>query len=346
MLSRSVNPAVFLAGVLLLSGCVAPVPTFRPVGTAAQLEPFEGSTLRVAIAATRQTQAVASEITHYQVTVKVDTLTMTRTVPVSETAAWVDLPNLPAGAGLVTVEAYQGASKVGSGTSAVHLRIGARSYVQVSVPLTCAGSLDLPLAVPLAYIPFNDPSFVDGSAIVSTPSSTPSNWDLVRDFSTSTNPDGAWSYGWKMDLLSPLVLNDVFCEVGDNPGAIEWISSSQDGGSQVWKNLTSSTRFGIAPGQVSMHPDYQGHVAVVRWTAPENMKVRVNAYFGAGDSGAMDYMIYHDQSIIFQQASCTSDAVTDFDIMVLAGSNLDFEINNGYYYGNTPIAAIISRITE
>lgn len=134
-------------------------------------------------------------------------------------------------------------------------------------------------------------------------------WDLERDFSTTTNPNGEWTYG--------VYLEDAFSEV-DYPGGFYtwpafygwpnvpelayWGNAGGDLGAGCVFYTNSDTPFGggapahqwWAPREVMLHPAAAGwgYAPVIRWTAPYDITIEVDAlFYGCEDGTDVDVHI-------------------------------------------------------
>jgi len=171
--------------------------------------------------------------------------------------------------------------------------------------------------------------------------------DLANDWSSTTNPNGAWSYGWEASPGQAFNLYDV-CDTSIFEGSPIWYSSSLGGHPpEVWKNTGSGSYNYVQPGEVSLHPgspDSGGQFSVVRWTSPLAGNVSINGYFGAGDIGMMSYFIYKNSTTppIFELDNTYADGNFTLTDNISPGDTLDFMIGEGYGYGSTPLHATIT----
>ena len=174
--------------------------------------------------------------------------------------------------------------------------------------------------------------------------------NLQSQFSTTSNPNGNWSYGWEGVSQTSYQPNGTFAAYN--------ASVSESYGTQLY-----STSLPILPaalliansgpngccedGTVALHPGANGEFSVVQWTAPITGTINVAGSFGAGDSGAMSYFVLSNGKVI---ASWLNDAAGEsfgFSEAVTAGTTLDFAVGyntalGNYYSGTTPVQAIIS----
>lgn len=172
--------------------------------------------------------------------------------------------------------------------------------------------------------------------------------DLALDYgnAASINPNGVWSYGWEQSLNAAFYLYDT-------PTGTQWYASAHRSGDytpSVWKNTGSSYAYGVGPGEVSLHPGWDGSFSVVRWTSPVAGEVTVEGHFGAGDMGWMSYYVAVNQQTAQQWLTAPGTEAYAFTTQVAVGDTIDFivgvPIGGGYGFGNTPVAALVSGVPE
>jgi hypothetical protein len=100
---------------------------------------------------------------------------------------------------------------------------------------------------------------------------TAPTYDAVKDFSTQSNPNGVWSYGYLTSWGAPLTL---FAWGGtcDISGISWWFTSQCQGCTSVFHNDTTKT---VCWASVCEPPSYlglnpAGYLSVLRWTAPSS----------------------------------------------------------------------------
>jgi hypothetical protein len=163
-------------------------------------------------------------------------------------------------------------------------------------------------------------------------------WDVAKDFSNSENPSGAWSYGVLAKPGANLVL------FRKNAGV--WA----DGGANIWINNAEVSRYGIGPGQVSIHPGPNGEYGVIRWTCAHlksglSERLTVKGTFGAGDSGKMTVGIFHNGKKLFSVSNTPRDEPFSLDVKVQPKDTIDFTVSPGaagWGCGNTPLDLLIT----
>jgi len=158
-------------------------------------------------------------------------------------------------------------------------------------------------------------------------------WDVAKDYSDSENPSGAWSYGVMAKPGASVVL------FRNNGGA--WT----DGGANIWLNSAEISRYGVGPGQVSIHPAPNGDYGVIRWTCThlksgQSERLTVKGTFGAGDSGKMNVGVFHNGKKLFSVSNTPHDEPFSLDVKVQPKDTLDFTVSPGaagWSCGNTPL---------
>jgi hypothetical protein len=112
---------------------------------------------------------------------------------------------------------------------------------------------------------------VISQAAAAQKSSTATIYDAVKDFSTQSNPNGVWSYGYLTSWGAPLTL---FAWGGtcDISGISWWFTSQCQGYTSVFHNDTTNV---VCWATVCEPPDYlglnpAGYLSVLRWTAPSS----------------------------------------------------------------------------
>ena len=168
-------------------------------------------------------------------------------------------------------------------------------------------------------------------------------WDVTTQYSGSNNPNGTWSYGYEQTLNGSLIPYDTLLN------SVQWISSahhSNDDTPTIWRNESGTTEYGVAPGQVSLHPGWDGSFSVARWTSPVTGTVDVSGFFGAGDSGWESYYISENGVTAYSWPTKCCTEPFSFSLGVTTGETLDFivgvPIGGGYSFGNTPLGVPIT----
>ncbi len=159
-------------------------------------------------------------------------------------------------------------------------------------------------------------------------------WNPAAEFSTSNgNPNGVWSYGTMPVGFGAFELMQAHTS-GPSSG---WQATNS---ANIWRNDGAGSAYGVAPGQISLHPGSGTQPCVLRWTAPENVPatLQVTGRFFAGDGG--DMLV----RVMFAEISLAAGYESfDFSMAgLLPGDTIDFIVYGGYAYGNTPLELTIS----
>ncbi|AKV00150.1 hypothetical protein AKJ09_06813 [Labilithrix luteola] len=172
--------------------------------------------------------------------------------------------------------------------------------------------------------------------------------DVTTDFSTLANPNGAWTYGYSLGDpraadAGPLV---VFSAVSDAaPDTRSWYDPANSvlGAPAAWRNDSTATNNGVAPGEFSLHPGNAGEYAIVRWTAPAAGAYAVTLQFKAGDSGETNGLLLHNGVALVTEDSTSTDAVHELEVTLAAGDHLDAAVGSAgdFHFDNTPVQLTI-----
>ena len=163
--------------------------------------------------------------------------------------------------------------------------------------------------------------------------------DVAADFSTNSNPNGVWSYGWSTTLGSAFNLDtsNTAAAYGLN-GLGGWLSNqSAEGVPYLLRNTTANPILVAGattyqPGQLALNM-HESEYAVLRWTAPSSGLFSITATFSGlssvGDSA--------DAHILLSGASIFDSTVIGFPgpatysgLQTLAkGDTIDFAVGFG-----------------
>ena len=158
-------------------------------------------------------------------------------------------------------------------------------------------------------------------------------YDAAADFSTASNPNGVWSYGFTSSGLGGafFALNDTTPLIA---GFQDWTLSG--GLPAVYKNATASPITAgtatYAPGSLGFHPGDNNLTAVVRFTAPTAGLYDYNATFFRQDTQATSQIgFYNNGAQVGSLFSSSNFPVTKSGtaVFLAAGATLDAEVGNG-----------------
>jgi hypothetical protein len=166
-------------------------------------------------------------------------------------------------------------------------------------------------------------------------------YDAVRDFSTASNPNGVWSYGYLTQLGTPLILytsSDNQCM----PGMSWWglLLGQCNFMPVVGHNDTDHTFCWLTnclpPTYLMSQPGWNGELSVVRWTAPKAGKGTVSGAVTGVDctypTSSTFYMVLNTNQRLLSAPVDSCDlplTFEDYQLTVQAGDTLDFVVDWG-----------------
>ena len=176
------------------------------------------------------------------------------------------------------------------------------------------------------------------------------HYDVAKDFSISTNPNAAWSYGWS----PPGPFRDrpyaLFARRTQSPFDA-WDASVDDDGNagQVGRNIRTSTSvFGVDalapflfPGCAdTSHDQSKANTSRVRWTSPADGLARLSFSFHRGNTAILLVSVFVSNTwgSLLTRAVDDGRDVTDADVAppVMAIGNDDAEQPTHTSEGNEP----------
>jgi hypothetical protein len=111
------------------------------------------------------------------------------------------------------------------------------------------------------------------------------SWDVAADFCATTNPCGAWSYGWFATPESAFTLytqpSNVGVDAWSDPSLATFEPDDFHNGTPA--TVTPACCNPIPPGTAGFHPGPNGENSVFRWTAPSSGIYRIAATFTGRD---------------------------------------------------------------
>jgi hypothetical protein len=163
------------------------------------------------------------------------------------------------------------------------------------------------------------------------------SYNAAGDFSTASNPNGAWSYGSSTSLASAFIPSTI---PTNNIGGLQldgWLGTTADSSPYALHNATAHNVTNAVtvyqPGQLGLHPGPQDQYSIVRWTAPFSGTFSINATFSglslAGDTA--DVHIFLDGVSIFNSNVNGSPAPATYSGVqsIVAGDRIDFVVGFG-----------------
>ncbi|MCC6123380.1 MAG: PEP-CTERM sorting domain-containing protein [Pirellulales bacterium] len=192
-------------------------------------------------------------------------------------------------------------------------------------------------------------------------------YNARADFSTTNNPTGAWSYGYRPHSYDPMILFTHYGPPKNNVGsphepnlppgwhADNYIFSYAPHVMLIPPAYYDYKGFHMGPDDISFHPAPGAWAtggdldwAMIRWTAPNdgtgNLSVNFGGVFGS-DTGIRDLYVYHNNTPLFSStlAGTQTASYINPSIQFHAGDTIDFAVGPHDTWGAdwTSIAAII-----
>ena len=173
--------------------------------------------------------------------------------------------------------------------------------------------------------------------------------DPAKEYSTTQNPNGIWSYGYSLKLGSPFILYTAWRINGWNPRDDYWYNPNGPGVPVVERDLTENyttpDRCGfVVPDTLVPYPGSNGEYSIVRWTAPFAGTYNIRGYFQGnqslgcsyGDTKADVHVLWNSSTSLFDSIITRFGQVGFFDLMqqMNASDTLDLAAGpDGYVDG-------------
>jgi hypothetical protein len=191
-------------------------------------------------------------------------------------------------------------------------------------------------------------------AVLARPSVAQS-YNVATQFSTASNPNGAWSYGYSYGVGGTFIQDTTNTTAYAGLALGGWMGNLNPvfGANEpyVLKNstanpVTNNTTTVYQPGQLALQPGETNGESVIRWTAPFSGSFSINATFTGldffiGDSA--DVHILHNGSSIFN-STVGSPASYSGPQSILVGDTIDFVVGNGGNGANNDTTALSATI--
>jgi len=227
----------------------------------------------------------------------------------------------PGSSTLITGSSFTGATQVSFGGQPAVFQVDSATQITAIVPL----------AATTGMVEVTTPS---GTAASSQPFAViAKTWDAVQNFSTASNPAGAWSYGWAPAL----------------DGTFSLLSTNQDcpdASTACWQNglkfpdqaflAKSLSPFStiyttvIVPGNV-LYFGAQGNAVIARWTAPSAGDYLITGYFQGIDTRLAPLsvaILENGATSLFTDTFTYYGQTKNFALKtsLAAGTTIDFEV--------------------
>ena len=180
-------------------------------------------------------------------------------------------------------------------------------------------------------------------------------YDVAADFSTNSNPNGVWSYGYATTLGGSLIL---YTDTSySTTSVIGWWHDISLGAPGLFYNTTDhATTTGdgtpnLAPHQACFHPGPNNEYSIYRFTAPAAGNYQLQAAFVGADIVGTSA----DVHVLVNNSSIFNSLVNGFgpgtgpsfntNLVLQANDRIDFEVGyggNGFYYDSTGIQVTLT----
>ena len=182
--------------------------------------------------------------------------------------------------------------------------------------------------------------------------------DVAADFSSTSNPNGVWSYGFSTTLGSAFTLGSTH---GNAYGIDYWVNDYTVAAPSVTHNGTvSPITFSTAtwqPGQLGFHPGANGVNCVIRFTTPTHSPFLLDATFSgldfAGKTTTDVHILLNGVSIfdgIVNGFGAGSGPSFNTTLALNAADTVDFTVGFGqdgtHGYDTTGLAATLTPVPE
>jgi hypothetical protein len=180
-------------------------------------------------------------------------------------------------------------------------------------------------------------------ALVGYPSVPLDSYDVSRDFSLASNPNGVWSYGWKSNLVGTFArLLSTRTITYDNGVPIECRELALGQDPVVYHNPTTNTAIAnagqevVLPGEVGFRAGggTPYNFGAIRFTAPSGgaylLESTVQSYLNGDRSGDTDYHVVVGGLEVFGEFLPPRSATGYSNTLTLvAGDIVDFMVGRG-----------------
>jgi len=183
-------------------------------------------------------------------------------------------------------------------------------------------------------------------------------YNLANDFSSVSNPNNEWSYGFSnIRDTNYKLLNRIENFNGYSDEIVWWISNNAL--PSVFHNPTNKvihfSTVSISPHSAAFHPGPNGEKAVIRWTAPDDGNYLIHAVAKGIDHvhpTTSKVSILHNNQLIWSVLINDYNKPYSFSnkVILSLGDSIDFSCgfgSNGNYYGDsTAIDITIKKLDE
>jgi hypothetical protein len=189
-------------------------------------------------------------------------------------------------------------------------------------------------------------------------------YDVAADFSTNSNPNGVWTYGYSLTLGGTLIPYTDHGTFTGNLNGVGYWRNNISGGAPVdthnysANNLTNNTGLAtevLLAGTSTFHPGPQDQYSVFRFTAPTTGQYQLNASFwGTVESGTTTDVHILDNGVGIYSVEITGfmnfTGPSTTVLSLTTGDHIDFEVGYGtdgdFTSDGTGISAQLNPVPE
>lgn len=166
------------------------------------------------------------------------------------------------------------------------------------------------------------------------------NYDAANQFSTTTNPNGVWSYGTYTSTGSFSEFTTLVTMPAPTAGVFRW----SDGGSDpsICYNPTTNTSYtigewsawNIEPGEIVLNPA-GSYGTGIRWTAPSAGTIAISSTFAQSQDGierSVTALVYQGTTQLWSSTGTVDSAqsyASSGVLTVAEGDTVDFAVGGG-----------------
>ncbi len=176
-------------------------------------------------------------------------------------------------------------------------------------------------------------------------------YNARQDFSEVDNPNGVWSYGYSYTLGGSMEVYPDY--LTDYTGESTWRDDNLNDTHDI-PNISERDvtfwGFTLGPDDLIIHPGPDSEYSIIRWTAPDDGTVDVEAGFAGIHFGNTEVFVYHNADMLYDAALYGYAVATPFNdnLSVNAGDTIDFAVGMVVNAGaaSTSCSAIIEFAPE
>lgn len=154
-------------------------------------------------------------------------------------------------------------------------------------------------------------------------------YNARQDFSETENPNGVWSYGYCYSLGGSMIVYPDY--LPDYSGESTWrddnLNDTHDIPNASEREVTF-WGFVLGPNDLIIHPGPDGEYSMIRWTAPADGTINLDAGFAGAHGNDTVVFLYHNATKLFEEVLPGYAVATPYNnqFEVLQGDNIDFAV--------------------